>query len=41
MSEEDLEIVLRQLAGSSLGDAEVKSIIAKASGAGVKEFGKD
>lgn len=29
ISEEDMEIVLRQLAGSSLSDAELKSIIAK------------
>ena len=32
LSEDDMEIVLRQLAGSSLGDEELKSIIAKVGG---------
>ena len=39
VSEEDMEIVLRQLAGSSLSDVELKSIISKARGGG-QGFGR-
>lgn len=40
ISEEDMEIVLRQLAGSSLSDAELKGIIRKVGGEGGRLVGR-